>query len=269
MNQKHIEKSISRYKMKKRKFVNHNKKLRGTLFRKCMHPLIKIILRFRNKRYGITYEVCGCELHLNKGETVLLCLTHIGKFDFEVFMDACDICCYPVAGDWNLMYGKPDDFFLRLNGVLYVDAEDKKDRKNTYEAMVKMLSQGISMLVYPEGTWNLTQCLPVMKLFSGVVRAAKEAKVPIIPVAIEQDNKHFRVNIGERVYINGDINLENITLRDEMATLQWENWINIPKLERKNISDDYYNCFVQSKLAEYPQYTMEIISREVYQDAFK
>lgn len=264
--QNHAKRSILTYKRKKQQFVAGKYKMRGVHLRKFVHPLLRKILHIRNKLYGITYEVHGCKLQSDKRDSVIYALTHIGKFDFEVFMDACNACCYPVAGDWELMYGEIDDYFLRLNGVLYIDTEDKMDRKYTYDAMVKMLLQGISVLIYPEGVWNLTECLPVMKIFPGAVKAASEAKVPIIPVAIEQEQKHFWVNIGERFYVNGDIKSENERLRDTMATLQWNNWEHLSKLQRKAIPDNYYENFIQSKLAEWPKYNLEIIKKRIYRD---
>ena len=264
--QKHVKKSILKYKIKKQKFVDGQHKMIGVNLRRYIHPFLRKILHIRNKLYGITYEIYGCKLPLDKKESIIYALTHIGKFDFEVFMDACNVFCYPVAGDWELMYGEIDDYFLRLNGVLYVDTDDKVDRKYTNYAMNKMLLQGISILIYPEGVWNLTECLPMMKIFPGTVRTAQETKVPIIPVAIEQEGKHFCVNIGERFYVNGDIKSENERLRDTMATLQWNNWEHLSKLQREEISDNYYENFVQSKLAEWPKYNMEIIKKRIYKD---
>lgn len=264
--QNHVKKSILKYKWKKQQYVDGKYKIRGVHIRKYIHPVLRKILHIKNKLQGITYEIHGCKLLSNKNDIVIYALTHIGKFDFEVFMDACNVFCYPVAGDWELMYGEIDDYFLRLNGVLYIDTDDKMDRKYTYSVMVKMLLQGISILIYPEGVWNLTECLPVMNIFSGAVKAAKETNIPIIPVAIEQEGKHFWINIGKQFYVNGDINSEIERLRDTMATLQWNNWEHLPKLQRKEIPDNYYESFVQNKLEEWPKYNLEIIQKKIYKD---
>lgn len=264
--QKHAQKSILKYKKRKQKFVDSKYKMRGVTFRKYIHSFLRAILHIRNRLEGITYEVYGCKILPQKEETVIYAITHIGKFDFEVFMDAFNVFCYPVAGDWELMYGEIDDYFLRLNGVLYIDTEDKTDRKYTYGAMVKMLLQGIPVLIYPEGIWNLTESLPMLKIYPGTVKAAKEAKVPIIPVAIEQEGKYFRINVGERFYVNGDIDSENTRLRDTLATLQWDNWEHLPKMQRKSIADNYYEKFVESKLAEWPKFNLEIIKNRMYND---
>lgn len=79
---------------------------------------------------GLTYEFVNEKRVDTKDEKgVIYAITHIGKFDYEMVIEACDIFAYPFAGDWELMYASIDDFFLRANGVLWVDTSDKVDRK--------------------------------------------------------------------------------------------------------------------------------------------
>jgi 1-acyl-sn-glycerol-3-phosphate acyltransferase len=261
-----VAQRIFAYKKKKKAYVYTEQQLGGIGFRRRIHPLLRKILHIRNKLGGLTYEMLGNEFASNKEKTVIYALTHIGKFDFEIFMDACNVFCYPVAGDWELMYGEIDDYFLRLNGVIYIDTSDKEDRANTSKALVKMLKQGVPILIYPEGVWNLTESLPMMKIFPGVIRAAKESNVPIVPVAIEQYGKHFRINIGEQMRIGNNEQQEIIRLRDKLATLQWMNWEQEKIKNRQDISSDYYERFIKSKLAEWPQYNMDIINGRIFKD---
>ena len=46
------------------------------------------------------------------------------------------------------------------------------------------------------------------------------------------------------------------------ATLQQNNWEHLSQLQRKTTSDNYYESFVQNKLAEWPKYNLEIIKKE-------
>lgn len=224
------------------------------------------ILKIRNKLFGLSYEIVDDKSNLKQDETVIYAITHIGKFDFEIVMDAYVPFCYPVAGDWELMYGEIDDYFFRLNGVLYVDTSDKDDRNNTAKAITKMLNQGIPILIYPEGVWNLTESLPMMKIFPGAVRAAKVCNVPIVPIAVEQYGKHFLVNIGEKLCMKDSEEEEVVRLRDSLATLQWNNWERIPISKREKIPSDYYQKFVENKLAEWSKYNLDIINARIYKD---
>lgn len=150
------------------------------------------LLRVKSKLSGLTYEFVNDKRVDSKSDkAVIYAISHIGKFDYEMLIEACDIFAYPFAGDWELMYATVDDYFLRANGVLWVDTSDKADRQNSFNFMIKALKQGIPMLIYPEAIWNLTESLPMMKIFPGAVQAAKECNIPIIPIAIEQRGKHF------------------------------------------------------------------------------
>ena len=264
--QKYALRRIDSYKNNKQRYVETDNLLSGISLRRLLHPYLKKILQVRNKLSGLSYKIVDDKSNLQQGETVIYAITHIGKFDFEVVMDAYVPFCYSVAGDWELMYGEIDDYFLRLNGVLYVDTSDRKDRNNTTKAIAKMLNQGISILIYPEGVWNLTESLPMMKIFPGAVRVAKVCNVPIVPVAVEQYGKHFLVNIGEKLYIRDGEKEEVVRLRDSLATLQWNNWELIPISKRKDIPSDYYQKYVESKLAEWPKYNLDIINGRMYKD---
>ena len=89
--------------------------------------------------------------------------------------------------------------------------------------MIKVLKQGIPMLIYPEGIWNLTENLPMMKIFPGAVQAAKECNVPIIPIAIEQRGKHFLLNVGDELdFTDTEEGVAVQILCDTLATLKWE-----------------------------------------------
>lgn len=184
-----------------------------------------------------------------------------------MFIEACDIFAYPFAGDWELMYATVDDYFLRANGVLWVDTSDKEDRQNSFKFMLKALKQGLPMLIYPEAIWNLTANLPMMKIFPGAVQAAKECNVPIIPIAIEQRGKHFLLNVGEEIdFSNTEESVAVQMLRDTLATLKWEIWEYLPQERRADIPNGYYEKFVQERLAECAGFTKELVEGRIFRD---
>lgn len=165
------------------------------------------------------------------------------------------------------MYATVDDYFLRANGVLWVDTSDKEDRQNSFKFMIKALKQGIPMLIYPEAIWNLTENLPMMKIFPGAVQAAKECNVPIIPIAIEQRGKHFLLNVGNELdFADTEEGVAVQTLRDTLATLKWEIWEYLPREKRIEISDDYHEKFVQERLAECAGFTKELVEGRMFRE---
>jgi len=87
----------------------------------------------------LSYEFVSEERVVTKDKTVIFAINHIGKFDYEMLVEACDFFAYAFDGDWDLMYAVIDDYFLRAKGVLWVDTADKEDRHNSFRFMKKIL----------------------------------------------------------------------------------------------------------------------------------
>lgn len=265
---RYIRKKITQYKKRKADLVVSDKLIDGVEVHRRMHPLLMFLLRVKSKLSGLTYEfVNQNRVDVEKGKTVIYAISHIGKFDYEMLIEACDIFAYPFAGDWELMYATVDDYFLRANGVLWVDTSDKEDRQNSFKFMIKALKQGIPMLIYPEGIWNLTENLPMMKIFPGAVQAAKECNVSIVPIAIEQRGKHFLINVGDEMdFADTEEGLAVQMLRDTLATLKWEIWEYLSKEKRFDIPIDYHEKFVEERLTECAGFTKELVEGRMFRD---
>ena len=265
--QRYITKKIQQYKSRKKTFVETDAPFHFTRIRRCIHPVFRRLLHMKSIICGLSYEIISEQPKVNKNEAVIYAISHIGKYDYEMLVEAYDFFAYTLAGDWKLMYGELDDYFLRFNGTCYVDTEDKEDRLNSYKFIKKALKNGISMLIFPEGIWNLSESLPILKLYSGCALAAYECNVPIIPIAIEQYNKHFVINIGKKMYLTSNQTLQNnIELRDTLATLKWEIWEKQPLSKRADIQSIYYKEFIRKRLAEWPHFDIETIKNRVYKD---
>lgn len=63
--------------------------------------------------------------------------------------------------------------------------------------MLKVLAQGDNMMIFPGGTWNLSENAIVNDLHLGAVDISLEMSAIIVPIAIEQYGKRFVINIGE------------------------------------------------------------------------
>ena len=68
-------------------------------------------------------------------------------------------------------------------GSVLVDRSSEQSRIQSYQAMKKVLAQGMDMLLFPEGTRNKTS-KPLGKFQSGAFRLAVETGKPIIAVVI-------------------------------------------------------------------------------------
>lgn len=239
---------------------------KGVVFRRNIRGFLRKVLAIKSKICGLTYEFVGMSTPPQE-EAVVYAVTHIGKFDYEMLIEAYKVFAYAFAGDWELDFGTVDDYFLRLSGVLYVDTYDKEDRRNSMEAMKRALRQNIPIIIFPESMWNLTENLPVMKLYSGAVLAAKECNVPIVPIGMEQRGKHFYINVGKKLDIT-DISEQEalVRLRDTLATLRWKIWEKFPIEKRRDIPKDYYENFLEKRVKEWPACTLELVRGRQFLD---
>lgn len=75
-------------------------------------------------------------------------------------------------GDAREIYRTADGIMLWLNGVIFFDTEDKQDRYIAKERSISLLKSGGSLLIYPEGAWNITENEIVMPLYAGTAEMA-------------------------------------------------------------------------------------------------
>ena len=120
-------------------------------------------------------------------------------------------------------------------------------------------------MYFPEGTWNLSPNLPVLPCYWGIVDVAQAGNAIIVPIAVEQYGKHFKIRIGEnfdmRTFgtdVTEKLNAIN-TLRDILATLKWEIWETKQQLKRCEIDNDEWNKYIANRFREWPYFNLEYI----------
>lgn len=235
--------------------------------RKKIHLLILLIYKMKNRLGGFTYNVIN-DKHIESNKPIIYAVTHIGKFDIEVVSEVLNHY-YLLSGDFEHLQGIIDAYFLGINGVLYFNEKDKKDRINVRNEMIKILKKGGNLLYFPEGTWNLTPNLPVLPLYSGIIDIARASNAIIVPIAVEQYGKKFEINIGNNFDINsyGD-NLDEKKqaindLRDIFASLKWEIW-EMKSSSRDEISESEWEEYIKARLSEWPYFTEDYIKDLIY-----
>ena len=177
----------------------------------------------------------------DKSIQAIYACTHIGGFDIETLFEAIETPCYLFLADPREIYINFDGLLLWLNGVICFESNNKADRKIAKEKSIHLLKKGGSLMIFPEGAWNIYESLPVMPLFWGTADIAIKSNTPIVPIAIERyGDRHF-VNIGETIEVNEVENLNKTLLtnrlRDELATLKWEIWEEQGVFSRASLQD--------------------------------
>lgn len=261
------EVKLKRYKKKRKKYVENINNMNRLFFSKMWHfillPLLRL-LRLCNKQ---SIQVLGNHREETTNPILYAC-THIGFYDVMILFEVIKKPCW-------LFWGNPGDDLTTLfgwmavkNGAILIDTYDKEDRKIAKKEAEMLLKQGGCLMIFPEGAWNVTDNLPVMKLYSGTVSMALSAGAEIIPIAIEQYNKKFIVNIGRNIkYTNEDDNIEKLNneLRDTLATLKWQIWDSCKLYRREELASkqDFVNKIISEAEGKY---SVEMIENERFHD---
>lgn len=236
--------------------------------RQKLHKLILLIYKIKNRLGGFTFELIKDERSLTD-RPIIFAVTHVGKFDIEVISESIKDHYYLLSGDYEHIQGIIDAPFIGLNGVIYFNEKDKEDRKSASNRMIEHLKQQGNLMYFPEGTWNLSPNLPVLPCYWGIVDIARKSNAIIIPVAADQYNKHFKINIGKNFDMMkyGDDLVEKSKaireLRDELATLKWEIWETERSL-RSKIKDDEWKDYIADRFSEWPYFNEEYIKGLIY-----
>ncbi|MEO0900204.1 MAG: lysophospholipid acyltransferase family protein [Bacteroidota bacterium] len=140
------------------------------------YPIVKRWARRTSKALGADVEVQGEKPEYG----ALLVPNHRTYIDIVHFIKGTPICfvAKKSVASWPLV-GKGANI-LR---TIWVDRSSKESRRQTREAVKNRLKEGISVVVFPEGT---TYKAPELgELHKGIFYVAADGEVPIVPVAIE------------------------------------------------------------------------------------
>lgn len=143
--------------------------------------------------------------------------------------------------------------------MVYIDRKNKKSKRRGFQKMLRILKNGNNLLIYPEGTWNMTPSKPLLPLNWGVIELAKETGVPIIPMVAEYHPDCCYVKFGEPIYIDGETGKkEGIQqVEDAMATLKWDIWEMFSIEKRKEQMKEEFEFMIQQRIAKYPKLNLE------------
>ena len=240
---------IEKYYNELRKYeFENNIPLKGIELRKKLHKLCYLIVKLDRLLSKEDLFVIG-DQRIESSKPKIYACTHIGGNDIQRTFEAIKEHAYLFLGDPKELYVDITGLLLRLNGVIAMDSFDKEDRRIAYQRSVELLDNNGNLLIYPEGAWNISRNKPVMKLFPGVAKMAKETGADIIPVAIEQYGNDFFVNIGNNMeYKSGySSNIDGVTedLRTNMATLKYDIWRNMGTYKRSDLDESLFDSFEQ------------------------
>ncbi len=239
------------YREQRKESFENNEPFSHVKLRKMLHPILLCCLKILHLFCGQKITVIGDQRVL-ADHPIIFAATHIGWNDIEMIFTAIKDHAYLFWGDPRESYKTMDGFLLDLNGAIICDTDDKADRYISKENCVRWLQQGGNLLIFPEGVWNTSENQLVQYLFPGTAEMAIRTGSDIVPIAIEEFGKEYRINIGQNIStckwcLEQKQELTNY-LRDAMATLKWEIYETQPVAKRAtisaNASEDYRQNFI-------------------------
>lgn len=245
-------------KLTKEELMDYYKKLReyykkigdnqkNLNLKKAIHPILLKIMKIALNKELIIFNK---EMPKIEGP-VIYAVNHTNCHDVPAITQVIKKHMCILAGAENLRL--IDKTLFNLNGVVFVNRDNKNSKRNSKEEVIKVILNGNSLLIFPEGTWNISENKPMLPLNWGIVEIAQKTNVPVIPIALEyQEDKYF-ANIGDPIFfdIKEDKKDGIIKLRDSLATLRWEIWEKYNNELRKNVSLDAFKQKVESNYDEY------------------
>ena len=166
---------------------------------------------------GIRLDISGQE-NLPKNETVVYMPNHQSDLDWPIIFNA-------IPGQY-LFVAKKELFeipifgmYMKMQRYIPIERTKLKGSFKTYQEVVRLIKEGNSIVIYPEGTRSYNEELQSFKLFS--FSFLREAMVRVVPVVIDGSIKiqkkgsrlihpgKVRVKILPPVSFDDIIHLEN------------------------------------------------------------
>lgn len=85
------------------------------------------------------------------------------------------------------------------NGCVYVDRKNKNSRTKAKRKLLMLIKEGHSVLLFPEGTWNLTSSKLILPLNWGMLDLSAISGVPIVPIGLVYSSQKRVVNFGNAI----------------------------------------------------------------------
>lgn len=229
------------------------------LFHRCVYKLSKPIFRCL-RRHELVFVNTMPRI---KGNAIFA-VNHSCKYDIPYVLESLSQSAYVIVGKQPLKL--LDRFSFMLNGVVWVDRKNSVDKKASVAKMKKLLCNGANLVIFPEGTWNLTPSKPMLPLYWGIVDIARYSCKPIVPIVLEYTDSKCYVAFGERMQVVGDDDKGKKIkeINDQLSTLKWTIWEQFPDTGYNTLEE--WNTELHNRLSEYPKlnykYENSVIRKE-------
>ena len=239
---------------------------RGVKLRRLINPIVRGVLPLKTKtKLKIIHRA-----PLPK-EPVIFAATHGFREDVEDSLITAGRHAYILIGSLDQFFNsRIDNVSGWINGAVLVDREDKESRAASKDKMKAVLEKGASILMYPEGTWNVSPNKLMAGIFPGVYDVAKDAGVKVVPIATHRNGEYVYSLRGKAFDITAHERTEGLRLlRDKMATMKWKLYEKFPVVKRSELPEgeaakEYWAKYVHDLKAEVPHFEHELEERSIF-----
>ena len=268
-----LDQLIEYYRNERKYIYENNIPVKGIKWRKRIHKIMFAIIKMKRVLLHQKLTI----LHDEREDTdkpIIYACTHIGRYDIEMALESIQDTCFLFLVSPGKLYRSLDGVLVYLFGFIGCDTTEKEDRHIAKELAIRTLKQGGNILIFPEGAWNITENQVVMKLYTGTIEMAIRSGADIVPIAIEQYEKSFYINIGKNISLDKATNLNekrrlSDDLRDILCTLKWEIWEQFPIVQRSSLPENMGQIFVGRIMSETANdYTVEEIERDRFHEKY-
>lgn len=262
-----LDQLIEYYRNERKYIYENNIPIKGIKWRKRIHKIMFAIIKMKRVLLHQKLTILHDERE-DTDKTIIYACTHIGRYDIEMALESIQDTCFLFLGSRGKLYRSLNGVLVYLFGFIGCDTTEKEDRYISKELAIRTLKQGGNILIFPEGAWNITENQVVMKLYTGTIEMAIRSGADIVPIAIEQYEKSFYINIGKNISLDetSDLNKKrklSDDLRDTLCTLKWEIWEQFPITKRSSLPENMGQIFVEKIMSETANdYTLEEIERD-------
>src|SRR5258705_1410826 len=158
------------------------------------------------------------EVPHDKGKSYIFVSNHISYLDGPILVKALRQPFRPLG---KVEMGKVPIFgFIYRNAIVSVDRSSVANRAESVRILKSIINKGISVMVFPEGTFNMTTN-PLKDFYDGAFRVAVETQTPVKPVLMLDAYRRmpyqslFTLNPGQnRILYLDEIPVEGYTVDD-------------------------------------------------------
>lgn len=195
----------------------------GIKLRRLLQPLLywgmgKIV------RKGLRFHVFDYP-QLMRNEPYIFASTHSFPDDVACALLSINRPTYLLTNSVDQLEINPEMYAAWLNGMIFVDTRNPQSRKQAIPKMQKVLANGSSVLVFPEGSWNKSENKLVGKLYPGTSVLAQRSGRQVVPLAhyYEPETREVYIRFGKPMDLaTMTVEAGTSLLRDTLATLRYK-----------------------------------------------